>query len=235
MGAALGGVAARMAAVGAPVARTLGRGAGRSGGAVTRLFRGKPAATMLAPTTKTVANIAKGTPLGTIATVAGVGLLALPLARRAIPALGGAAGRLARRLGPRGVAGVGGALAGGAVVGGGALLAGRGGGEMGQPGGFLGGIFDVQPPQALAPGVSVAYSWNTGTATFYRLTDGRIAVRRKNGIWKVWRPQKHIVVSRNPRTGTLIKADKRIDKLMRGLARRMPAAARKPARRKVCG
>lgn len=70
------------------------------------------------------------------------------------------------------------------------------------------------------PGLQVAYTWDTGTAIFYRLTDGRIAVQRKNGVWKFYRPQKHIVVPRNPRIGTLLRADRRIDRLMRGLARR---------------
>lgn len=62
-------------------------------------------------------------------------------------------------------------------------------------------------------GVGVAYAWNTGTATFYRLTDGKIAVQRKNGTWKTYRPKKHIVVSSNPRMGTLIKATKKLNKL----------------------
>ena len=70
------------------------------------------------------------------------------------------------------------------------------------------------------PGLQVAYTWNTGTAVFYRLTDGRIAVQRKNGVWKFYRPQKHIVVPRNPRIGTLLRADRRIDRLMTGLARK---------------
>lgn len=81
------------------------------------------------------------------------------------------------------------------------------------------------------PAGSVAKSWHTGTARFYMLTDGRIAVQRKNGTWKVYRPQKHIVIPRNPRIGTLIKADKRVDRLMKGLARRMPAARKRTTSR----
>jgi len=106
-----------------------------------------------------------------------------------------------------------------AVAGGGALVARAafgGGGGRGGGGGMV--PFD--------PG-GVAYSWNTGTAEFHRLADGRIAVQRKNGTWKVYRPSKHIVVSRNPRVGTLIRADKRIDRLMRGLSRRMPQKRRR--------
>ena len=80
------------------------------------------------------------------------------------------------------------------------------------------------------PAGAIAKSWHTGTARFYMLTDGRIAVQRKNGTWKVYRPAKHIVVPRNPRIGTLIKADKRIDTMMKGLTRRLPANRRKTSR-----
>lgn len=71
------------------------------------------------------------------------------------------------------------------------------------------------------PGDWIAYSWDTGTATFYRLIDGRIAVQRRNGIWKVYRPQKHIVVPRNPRIGTLIRADKRVGRMLNSLKKRI--------------
>ena len=78
-------------------------------------------------------------------------------------------------------------------------------------------------PEATLPGAleaQVVKTWNTGTATFYLMANGLIGTRKKNGQWKTWRPAKHIVVPRNPRIGTLIRADKRIDRLMRGLARR---------------
>jgi len=70
---------------------------------------------------------------------------------------------------------------------------------------------------ALPPGTTVVKTWNTGTAQFARLADGRIAVQRKDGTIKVWRPQKHIVIPRNPRVGTLIRADKRLERLVKGL------------------
>lgn len=63
----------------------------------------------------------------------------------------------------------------------------------------------------------VAYEWDTKTAHFYRLTDGRIAVQRRNGLWKIYRPAKHIVISHNPRVGTLMRADARLNKLVKGL------------------
>ena len=69
----------------------------------------------------------------------------------------------------------------------------------------------------LPAGTTIVKTWNTGTAQFARLADGRIAVQRKDGTIKVYRPQKHIVIPRNPRIGTLIRADKRLDRLVKGL------------------
>jgi len=64
---------------------------------------------------------------------------------------------------------------------------------------------------------TVVKVWSTGTAEFARLLDGRIAVQKKDGTIKTYRPQKHIVIPRNPRVGTLIRADKRLDTLTKGL------------------
>lgn len=69
----------------------------------------------------------------------------------------------------------------------------------------------------LPPGTTIVKTWHTGTAQFARLADGRMAVQRKDGTIKVWRPQKHIVIPRNPRVGTLIRADKRLQRLTTGL------------------
>lgn len=69
----------------------------------------------------------------------------------------------------------------------------------------------------LPPGTTVVKTWSTGTAEFARLLDGRIAVQKKDGTIKVYRPQKHIVIPRNPRVGTLIRADKRLERLVKGL------------------
>ena len=69
----------------------------------------------------------------------------------------------------------------------------------------------------LPAGTTIVKTWNTGTAQFARLADGRIAVQKKDGTIKVYRPQKHIVIPRNPRIGTLIRADKRLDRLVKGL------------------
>jgi len=63
----------------------------------------------------------------------------------------------------------------------------------------------------------VVKTWNTGTAQFARLADGRMAVQKKDGTIKTWRPAKHIVIPRNPRVATLLRAEKRIDRLAKGL------------------
>jgi len=84
---------------------------------------------------------------------------------------------------------------------------------------------DAGKPRGLLPGVggalpskdTVVKVWTTGTANFARLLDGRIAVQKKDGTIKTYRPQKHIVIPRNPRVGTLIRADKRLERLTKGL------------------
>jgi len=76
----------------------------------------------------------------------------------------------------------------------------------------LPGVGSPLPPRNI-----VVKTWTTGTANFARLLDGRIAVQKKDGTIKTYRPQKHIVIPRNPRVGTLIRADKRLKRLVKGL------------------
>lgn len=84
-----------------------------------------------------------------------------------------------------------------------------------------GGVPLVGPGLAEPPAEYVVKEWNTGTAQFYMLADGRIMVySKKKRRWKIYRPAKHIVVPRNPRIGTLLRADKRTDNLIQRLARR---------------
>ena len=78
----------------------------------------------------------------------------------------------------------------------------------------------------LPPGTTIVKTWNTGTAQFARLADGRIAVQRKDGSIKVYRPQKHIVIPRNPRVGTLLRAEKRLDRLAKGLRKMVRSGKR---------
>lgn len=63
------------------------------------------------------------------------------------------------------------------------------------------------------PGVMIIGSWNANGVRFYRLSDGKLAVQRKNGSWKVWRPKKPIVLyaggAGNLRT--MMRAEKALD------------------------
>lgn len=153
------------------------------------------------------------TMIGGIAQPTDVREAILPGAAALIPAAGtalaGWVGALpAVATGAIGAAGLGalGAWAGGLFGGGGAAVI---------PGTNipLGGPFLAEPPAAM-----IAKEWNTGTAQFYQLIDGRIAVySKKKKTWKAYRPAKHIVVSKNPRMGTLLRASSRIDKLWSGI------------------
>ncbi|GAI06736.1 unnamed protein product, partial [marine sediment metagenome] len=74
-------------------------------------------------------------------------------------------------------------------------------------------------PSGGIPDEWVAYTWDTGTAVFYRLIDGRIAVQRKNGLWKVYRPKKHIVINTNPRMSQVSKLFRTCTKITKRLAK----------------
>lgn len=91
---------------------------------------------------------------------------------------------------------------------------------------FLGEIRGAPP--GIAPG-AVVKTWSTRgvSVTFYKLSDGRIACQKKDGTWKIWRPAKHLVISRNPKVNALLRADKKIDKLMKALARRAGVSRRR--------
>lgn len=82
------------------------------------------------------------------------------------------------------------------------------------------------------PSLGIAKSWSTGTAVFFLLVDGRITVERKNGTWKTYRPQKMIVISRNPRISAIAKLDrahKRVAKLVRKYGPRYKATKQVPS------
>lgn len=78
-------------------------------------------------------------------------------------------------------------------------------------------------------GASMVRSWDANGQSFFMTSDGKIHTRKKNGVMKSWRPPRHIVVSRNPRVGTLLRATKRMGTLLSGLQKSMP---RKTTRRK---
>jgi len=69
--------------------------------------------------------------------------------------------------------------------------------------------------------VTVVKSWQTfpGGPVFTMFSNGKIAVRKKNGVLKVYRPKKMIVVSSNPRIGTLLRADAKLDSLTSRLSK----------------
>lgn len=137
---------------------------------------------------------------------------------------GGAMVPVGTALSPIG-ASVGGALVAGAATLGIAGLSGLldgvdAGAGMGLFGVDWGDIFGLgQGDVAELTGSKVVQSWNTGTAKFYRTQDGKIHTFTKKGVLKSWRPAKHIVVSKNPRMKTMIRANNRLDKLMKGVAK----------------
>jgi hypothetical protein len=77
-------------------------------------------------------------------------------------------------------------------------------------------------------GVQIVGQWNTRPdkpeygQTFYKLSDGRLATLKKTGVWKVWRPKKHVVISSNPRVSSIKKLDKIHAKVGKMLSKYQP-------------
>lgn len=72
----------------------------------------------------------------------------------------------------------------------------------------------------------IVSSWTTGPGgqTFYRLASGKIGTMTKMGMWKTWRPKKHIVLPRgNTTLSQAVKAQKFLDKMWRTVARKTKA------------
>lgn len=69
------------------------------------------------------------------------------------------------------------------------------------------------------PGTIIIGSWNANGVRFYRLSDGKLAVQKKNGSWKVWRPKKPIVLyaggAGNLRT--MLRADRALNNQAKAL------------------
>jgi len=88
----------------------------------------------------------------------------------------------------------------------------------------LGGPFAPEPPAAM-----IAKEWGgIGGSRFYLLTNGRIAVRKANGTWKLIRRVKMLhMKSTNPRLGDVVKADRIIQRAVKVVRRRLPSARRK--------
>lgn len=89
--------------------------------------------------------------------------------------------------------------------------------------------------QHIEHGANIVGSWSANGVTFYRLSDGKLAVRRKNGTVRVWRPKKPIVLyaSGAKDLKTMIRADKALDKQARALAKVLSRRAPKPSSRRA--
>ena len=81
-------------------------------------------------------------------------------------------------------------------------------------------------PGAQVPTDSITHTWVANGVPFAQLADGRVMVRRKNGTIKIFRRPRPIVLGRNPTVRQLVRADKKIDKVLKLVRKRMPAARR---------
>ena len=89
--------------------------------------------------------------------------------------------------------------------------------------------------QHITHGANVVGTWEANGVVFMRLSDGKLAVRRKNGTVRVWRPKKPIVLyaSGAKDLKTMIRADKALDKQARQLAKVLSRRAPKPSSRRA--
>jgi len=85
-------------------------------------------------------------------------------------------------------------------------------------------------------GSQIVGSWQANGVTFYRLTNGSLAVQNKHGRWKVWKPKKPIVLyaSGAGSLKTFLRADSALDKqakkLRKALDRRAPRTRKAPVK-----
>lgn len=95
---------------------------------------------------------------------------------------------------------------------------------------FFGGDGDGLLPAQF--NTQIVGSWEANGVTFYRLSDGRLAVQNKKGRWKVWRPKKPIVLMPTGAVDlrTLLRADAVLNKQSKRIAamlnRRAPRRSR---------
>ena len=84
-----------------------------------------------------------------------------------------------------------------------------------QPGGFQAAM-----PADMMGGVmpaGVVKTWTTGTANFMMLADGRIAVQRRNGTIKTYRPYRSIVLGKRINVSQISRAVRRLSGLAASL------------------
>jgi len=78
-------------------------------------------------------------------------------------------------------------------------------------------------PGGIVPTDSITHTWVANGVPFAQLADGRVMVRRKNGTIKTFRRPRPIVLGRNPGVRELVRADKKIDSLLKLVKKRFPA------------
>jgi len=84
-------------------------------------------------------------------------------------------------------------------------------------------------PGTVVPTDSIVHTWVANGVPFAQLADGRVMVRKKNGTIKTFRRPRPIVLGRNPGIRDLVRADKKIDAMMKLIRKRLPAARRPKA------
>lgn len=75
-------------------------------------------------------------------------------------------------------------------------------------GGFLPGRSTPSGPAIAGgsgggPSAAIVGSWNTGTAIFYQLQNGKIGTTKRNGVWKEWRPYRPVVIPKKWNAGSM--------------------------------
>ena len=95
--------------------------------------------------------------------------------------------------------------------------------DPGQEGGGIisGGTVDIEIAPSPFQGVQIVGTpWVANGVTFYRLSDGKLAVKNKKGRWKVWRPKKPIVLYADGASNlkTMLRADKALNKQAKKIA-----------------
>jgi len=84
-------------------------------------------------------------------------------------------------------------------------------------------------------GDHIVGKWEANGVTFYRLSNGKLAVQNKLGRWKVWKPKKPVVLMPDGANNlrTLLKADRILNsqakKIAAMLNRRAPRARKAPS------
>ena len=78
-------------------------------------------------------------------------------------------------------------------------------------------------PGTVVPTDSITHTWIANGVPFAQLADGRVMVRKKNGVIKTFRRPKPIVLGRNPGIRDISRAYKKIDTLLKVMRKHFPA------------